>query len=466
MDSALVVISKDRALVEELRHATADRYEVIAIDSLDAGCTALPAESCPAVVAHISRNMVNGYRPQEFFRRLRELDSAAPIFGVVDDGCPTEIREKATENVQAFLQRPLQTEKLLSLIRTHAPLEYELAEYLRRRPHRVLRGKCRSYATFSPRMFDMMDELRVAARHDVTILLSGETGSGKSSLARVIHDMSGRSAGRCLTVACGALPPNLIESELFGHVKGAFTGADGERQGKFAAAQDGTLLLDEIDVLPPDQQAKLLRIIETGEYEPVGSNDTRISTARLIAATNTDLEQLVREGKFRRDLYYRLNILSFRIPPLRERPHDVEYLALRFALQHSKVLKVRIESIEPRFTAALTAHSWPGNVRELENVMRRAVLYCRDGVLRPCDLPSTIRGALEDEPFLPSDLGWTPGGTLAEQLEAAERRILVETLRRNGYHRQDTARELGISRITLYHKMRKYGLFECMAETA
>lgn len=466
MDSALVVISKDRALVEELRQATADRFDVIAIDSLEAGCTVLPAEIRPAVVAHISRNMVNGYRPQEFFRRLREVESAAPILAVLDDGCPPEIREKAAENVQAFLQRPFQTERLLSLIRAHSPLEYELAEYLRRRPHRVLRGRCRSYATFSPRMFDMMDELRVAAQHDVTILLSGETGSGKSSLARVIHDMSGRSAGRCLTVACGALPPNLIESELFGHVKGAFTGADGERQGKFAAAQDGTLLLDEIDVLPPDQQAKLLRIIETGEYEPVGSNDTRISTARLIAATNTDLEQLVREGKFRRDLYYRLNILSFRIPPLRERPHDVEYLALRFAAQHSKALKVRIESIEPRFTAALLAHSWPGNVRELENVMRRAVLYCRDGVLRPCDLPSTIRGALEEEPSLAPDFGWTAGGTLAEQLEAAERRILAETLRRNGYHRQDTARELGISRITLYHKMRKYGLFECMAETA
>ncbi|MGQ9604585.1 MAG: sigma-54 interaction domain-containing protein [Thermogutta sp.] len=466
MHSALVVISKDRGLVEELRRATSDRYEVIAFDSLEGGTVPVRAESCPALVAHISRNMINGHRPHEFFRRLRELESAAPIFAVLDEECSAEIREKAVENVQAFLQRPFQTEKLLSLIRTHSPLEYELAEYLRRHPHRILRGKSRSYATFSPRMFDMMDELGVAAQHDVTILLSGETGSGKSSLARVIHDMSGRSAGRCLTVACGALPPNLIESELFGHVKGAFTGADNERLGKFAAAQDGTLLLDEIDVLPPDQQAKLLRVIETGEYEPVGSNDTRISTARLIAATNTDLEQLVREGKFRRDLYYRLNILSFHLPPLRERPHDVEYLALRFALQHAKALKVPIQSIDPRFTAALTSHAWPGNVRELENVMRRAVLYCRDGALRPCDLPSTIRGTMEDEPFLPADRDLPSGGTLAEQLEAAERRILVETLRRNGYHRQDTARELGISRITLYHKMRKYGLFECMAETA
>jgi len=156
-------------------------------------------------------------------------------------------------------------------------------------PHRILRGQTRSLMTYTPAMFDVLEELQVAAAHDVTVLFVGETGSGKTYLARLLHELSSRAEQRCLTVACGALPPDLIESELFGHVKGAFTGADADRQGKFAAANGGTLLLDEIDVLAPKQQAKLLRVIETGEYEPVGSNDTQVADVRLIAASNIDL---------------------------------------------------------------------------------------------------------------------------------------------------------------------------------
>jgi transcriptional regulator with PAS, ATPase and Fis domain len=185
--------------------------------------------------------------------------------------------------------------------------------------------------TFTPEMFEILDELKVAARHEVTVLLIGETGSGKTYLARLIHELSERRDQRFCTVACGALPPDLIESELFGYVKGAFTGADKDREGKFAAAGKGTLLLDEIDALTPEQQAKLLRVIETGEYEQVGSNETKRSEARLVVASNYNLEDLVKQGTFRTDLYYRLNILSFRLLPLRERPWDIEYLARRFA---------------------------------------------------------------------------------------------------------------------------------------
>ncbi len=236
-----------------------------------------------------------------------------------------------------------------------------------------------------------------------------------------------------------------------------------DKPGKFAAAEDGTLLLDEIDVLAPDQQAKLLRVIETGEYEPVGSNETRISRARLIVASNVDLAQLVEEGKFRRDLYYRLNMLSFFIPPLRERPYDVEYLARKFAIQQARSLGIALRGIEPSFLAALRNYSWPGNVRELENIIRRAVLYCRDGVLRVNDLPSMLRPqSFHDVPPTVPDIPvkWT----LEKRLEEAERQILEETLRRHGYRRIETARELGISRITLYHKRKKYGLLRRVSE--
>ena len=320
-------------------------------------------------------------------------------------------------------------------------------------PHRVLRGQTRSLVTFTPGMFRMLDELNVAAAHDVTILLVGETGSGKTYLARLIHELSPRRQTRCLTVACGALPPDLIESELFGYVKGAFTGADNDKPGKFAAAANGSLLLDEIDVLAPKQQAKLLRVIEAGEYEPVGSNDTQTSTARLIVASNHDLDQLVRGGRFRLDLYYRLNMLSFHLLPLRERPRDIEYLARAFALEHSRTHGIPLTKIEPAFLAALGQYQWPGNIRELENVIRRAVLYCRQGVLTPADLPSTLRpagggGTAGDEPGKPR--------TLEQCVDEVEQRIIEESLQRHNQHRNDTAKELGISRVTLYNKMKKF----------
>jgi DNA-binding NtrC family response regulator len=366
----------------------------------------------------------------------------------------------------------------------------------------------------------------------VTVLLIGETGSGKTYLARLIHELSDRREERLCTVACGALPPDLIESELFGYVKGAFTGADRDREGKFAAAGRGTLLLDEIDVLPPEQQAKLLRVIETGEYEPVGSNETQHSQARLVVASNYNLDELVRSGSFRTDLYYRLNILNFRLLPLRERPWDIEFLARKFALEHSRTHGIQIRAIEPGFLETLRAYDWPGNVREMENVVRRAVLYCHRGLLTVNDLPSSIRAAVagmssvderpaqdsslansHDAPSLGGPLTPTPlsrtrlgslpthpfrsrlpqvgpaasnatypsqstasvamspqrsvsnaatlslaPSSLEARVDVLERRIIQDCLARNNYRRKETAAELNISRVTLYNKMKKFGL--------
>ncbi|MEX2174319.1 MAG: sigma-54 dependent transcriptional regulator [Pirellulaceae bacterium] len=398
----------------------------------------------------------------------------------------------------------------------------ELAGLYSEMPHKELHGRSRSIVTFTPEMFDTMDEIEVAARHNVTVLLIGETGSGKTFLARLIHELSPRREDRFCTVACGALPPDLIESELFGYVKGAFTGADRDREGKFAAAGRGTLLLDEIDVLPLDQQAKLLRVIETGEYEPVGSNETQHSAARLVVASNYNLEELVRIGNFRTDLYYRLNILNFRLLPLRRRPWDIEYLARKFAVEHGRTHGIALRTIEPAFLDTLRAYHWPGNIREMENVIRRAVLYCHRGVLAAGDLPSSIRAAVsgnssavemdrdERETFSPAGLGprrstsfstglpplrpalpvhaafstanhpspFYPAGhaaaggtavaltaaartaqvTLEARVDVVQRRIIEESLQRHNFRRKETAAELGISRVTLYNKMKKFGL--------
>ncbi|ASV72860.1 Response regulator of zinc sigma-54-dependent two-component system [Thermogutta terrifontis] len=462
---SLLVVSGDREFISQLESALAWRFAVMPVAKMSDVSGVHSGPECIAVVLHVHHPVINGYSVSELSKQIQQLATVAPVVAVFDREVQDAIAECTQPFCRSILDRRKGVDELVRTLAAASPLEWDLADFYLHRPHAVLAGKTRCWTTFTPAVFPMVEELRVAAAHDVTLLLIGETGAGKTFLARTIHELSPRAGKRFLTVACGALPPDLIESELFGYVKGAFTGADVDKPGKFAAAEDGTLLLDEIDVLAPDQQAKLLRVIETGEYEPVGSNETRISRARLIVASNVDLAQLVEQGKFRRDLYYRLNMLSFFIPPLRERPFDVEYLARKFAIQQARSLGIPLRGIEPAFLAALRNYSWPGNVRELENIIRRAVLYCRDGVLRVNDLPSMLRPqSFHELPVTVPDIPvrWT----LEKRLEEAERQILEETLRRHGYRRIETARELGISRITLYHKMKKYGLLRRIPENS
>ena len=465
MTPSLFILSPDADIVGQLRDRFSARYELVVAESLGVSGTRLESAPAKAALAHLTPATLNGHSPRAFLNKLQQVVRATPIYGLVDSDCPREFIDLATKAVRTCVPVPIDFERLEQLLDNHSPLADELDTYCSGLPRRTLKGQSRSVVTFTPSMFDTFDELEIAAAHDVTVLLIGETGSGKTFLAKMIHELSGRSAERCLTVACGALPPDLIESELFGYVKGAFTGADSDKLGKFAAAQNGTLLLDEIDVLAPEQQAKLLRVIETGEYEPVGSNETRTSDARLLVASNVDLEELVAAGKFRMDLYYRLNTLSFHLLPLRDRTWDIEYLAGKFALNHGRTHNIELKRIDPEFLSALRQYSWPGNIRELENVIRRAVLYCRDGVLAPTDLPSGIRSATGNgkknghKATIRNDSQRSQTGrTLGERVHEVEHRIIEESLQRHNSHRTDTARELGISRVTLYNKMKKFGM--------
>jgi len=326
----------------------------------------------------------------------------------------------------------------------------------------TLEGISRRFETRTPQVAAMLSDLEIAARHDVTILLIGETGSGKTFLSRLIHEVSPRRDEPFLTVACGALPSDLIESELFGHVKGSFTGAHADKDGKFVAAGRGTVLLDEIDVLGPEQQVKLLRVIETGEFEPVGSNVTHKSQARLVVASNLNLQPLVEAGRFRPDLYYRLNMLKFDLPPLRKRKPDLEALARKFVRHLAEKHQVKIDRVDRSFIEALMLYPWPGNVRELENVIQRAVIYCRDGVLTARQLPPHIvagqAGPANDPSirFGEAELSHS----LGERISASEREVIEQSLYRNNFSRTNTARDLGISRVTLYNKMKKYGMMQ------
>jgi DNA-binding NtrC family response regulator len=315
---------------------------------------------------------------------------------------------------------------------------------------------------WTPSLLPMVERLALAAAHDVTVLLTGETGTGKTYLARLIHECSPRKDHRFLVVPCGALAAHLVESEFFGHARGAFTGADRSRVGKFAAAGQGTLLLDEIDALGLEQQAKLLRVIETSEYEPVGSNETQICTARIIAASNWNLEEAVQRGKFRRDLYHRLDVMSFHLPPLRERVLDIAPLVRGMAARFNKKFHKGLFDISPEAMAALEAFPWPGNIRQLENVVQQAVLVSTGPELLVQHLPQPVREHVARKP----SSGSAPGNSLHQDREIAERITIQNALVRCRQSRVQTARLLGISTVTLFKKLKKYRLMNVPALVA
>jgi DNA-binding NtrC family response regulator len=311
--------------------------------------------------------------------------------------------------------------------------------------------------TYTEEFFKIVDDLMRVAARDVTLLLVGDTGTGKTTIARFVHELSTRRNRQFQQLACGALPSDLIESELFGHTRGAFTGADRNKIGRFEAAGHGTLLLDEIDVLDLKQQTKLLKVIETGEYEMVGSTEPRKSEARLVVASNSNLFELTESGKFRSDLYYRLNVLEFRLPSLCERPKDIAILAMAFVAELCAEHDIVINRVHCDFIDALKAYHWPGNLRELKNHIRRAVLFAHNAELTVGDLSEKIISAqfAQDAAEETND-AWT----LADRVAETERDILEVALKDNNNNRTRTAKALGISRVGLYKKMRRLGLLE------
>ncbi|MCH2130974.1 MAG: sigma-54 dependent transcriptional regulator [Pirellulaceae bacterium] len=452
----VLLLSNDHELRSELSGELGGAYCLIQCDSLESLKQQLASTAHRAVLVHMRPETIGSTSPKRFMADMTQAVELAPIYALVDPDCPTKLLRLVTKAVDMCLDLPLDYGRLRQALDNGHGMSHELERLLKTLPHKTLVGGQHLLVTFSPELFQTLDELELASRYDVTVLLTGETGSGKTHLAQVLHELSPRCDERFVTVACGAIPPDLIESELFGYVKGAFTGADRDKEGKFAAAGDGTLLLDEIDVLPLDQQAKLLRVIETSEYEPVGSNETQYSQARLIVASNDELPGLVDSGLFRPDLYYRLNVVNFHLPPLRDRPWDIEYLARRFALDYSRGHNINLRETDPSFIQAIRSYAWPGNIRELKNVVHRSVLYCRRGKLTVSDLPSTIGDVAETFSATPQG----PLRTLGEQMDMLERRIIEDSLRRNKYSRKETSSELGIGRVTLYNKMKRFDLLD------
>ncbi len=307
------------------------------------------------------------------------------------------------------------------------------------------------------RIFDVIDSV---ADTRTTVLITGESGTGKSLVARAIHRRSSRRDGPFIEVACGALPEQLLESELFGHVAGSFTGAIADKKGKFELAHGGTIFLDEIGTATPGMQVKLLRVLQELQFEPVGGSETRDVDVRVVLATNEDLMKAVGEGRFRQDLYYRINVINIELPALCERTADIPLLANHFLQKVIDETGKQVEAIGSEAMTLLQRYRWPGNVRELQNAIERAVLLGRGTVIVPEDLPPAVR-----EGYVPST---NPSGqrTLKEALAGPERQIILDVLEACNWNRNLTAETLGINRTTLYKKMKRLGIDDLATPSA
>ena len=353
-----------------------------------------------------------------------------------------------------YLVKPLDFEILRHTLRQaieHSRLSVENRELRRQLSEAAARP---GILGRSPAMLAMQETIATVAPTEATVLITGESGTGKELVARALHSGSARADKPMVTVNCAALAENLLESELFGHEKGSFTGADRRREGRFVQANGGTLFLDEIGEMPLPLQAKLLRALQEGEVQRVGSDAPLTVDVRVLAATNRDLREEVARRRFREDLYFRLNVISLEVPPLRDRGEDIPVLAAHFLERFAGRNRKSIRGFSPQAVDSLLRYAWPGNVRELENAVERAVILCNGDLITRRELPAAITEAASREEASSAAVGALAGLPLDE----LERRAIGETLRCTGDNKSEAARQLGITRATLHNKLRKYGL--------
>lgn len=322
------------------------------------------------------------------------------------------------------------------------------------------KGKLENVIGADHRMARIFELVEAVAASRTTVLMCGESGTGKSLIAHAIHHRSPRANKPFVEISCGSIPETLLESELFGHVKGAFTGAHTDKVGRFLAADGGTLFLDEINSASPAMQLKLLRVLQERKFEPVGGSQTIEVDVRVILASNQPLEQLVAKGTFRQDLYYRINVVQIELPPLRDRVSDIPLLAQHMLGKHAAELGKQLVGFSPEALDVMSRYSYPGNVRELSNIVERAAVLCRRQTIGVEDLPAHVTGTTSIEHLgaaAADDSAWIPM-SLEEALREPERRILRRALEANGWNRQKTAEQLQINRTTLYKKLKHLGL--------
>ncbi|MBV8781352.1 MAG: sigma-54-dependent Fis family transcriptional regulator [Phycisphaerae bacterium] len=454
----VLILDEDRIMLQSLsQFLTCEGYEASATDAPDEAIAILEQGQIELLLADVNMPEIE---PAEFLREMRRRFPHVVIIVITSYGSIEGAVEATKMGAFDYLTKPIVDDEIRVVVEKAARQQALLFENRTLREQLDLHfgvGKVVGHDARMRRIFEMVDAV---ADSRTTVLMSGESGVGKSLVARSIHQRSPRRNGPFVEVSCGALPETLLESELFGHVKGAFTGAIGDKPGRFLAADGGTIFLDEINSASPAMQVKLLRVLQERCFEPVGSNTTRTVDVRVILASNVDLLSLVSSGAFRQDLYYRINVVTLKMPPLRERRGDIPLLAGHFLRRLCRDMGREVLGFTDEAIAAMTEYDWPGNVRELENAVERAVVLCRRPTIDIDDLPETMidRPAEIRTASMPAaDLIATPM-PLAAALETPERLIIQAALKRNNWNRNETAAELDINRTTLYKKMRKYRL--------
>lgn len=379
-----------------------------------------------------------------------------PVTMMTGYGGPDSGVEAVSAGAFDLLTKPIIDQELLTALNRAADQKRIAAENLQLKEQLDRRTGLETILSHDAKMLEIFDIIDSVADTKATVLITGENGTGKSMIARAIHKRSSRNRKPFVEVACGALPDNLLESELFGHVEGAFTGANQSKIGKFEHAHTGTIFLDEIGTATPALQIKLLRVLQEFEFEPLGGNKTITVDTRCILATNEDLATAVAAGRFRQDLYYRINIIHLELPALRSRSADIPVLIEHFLQKNLSDLPKQVQGFSPEAIEMMMNYDWPGNIRELENVVQRAVLLTKRPVIGVELLPPALLSASTSSSRV--SIGIMPGQTLRDALEGPERQIILDVLRANAFSRSQTADHLGINRTTLYKKMKKLGI--------
>ena len=445
----ILLADDQRDVLEALRILLkGEGYQTEAVTSLAAVFNALEKKDYALLVMDLNytRDTTSGQEGLAAIPRIQEIDNTLPIVIMTAWATIDLAVEAMKRGARDFVPKPWDNERLLTIVRT----QIELATALRRgrkleAENQLLRGSMPNLIAESPAMRPVMEMISRVGPSDANVLITGENGTGKGLIAQALHTLSPRASRTMITVNMGGLSETLFESELFGHVKGAFTDAKTDRAGRFELADEGTLFMDEIANIPLAQQAKLLRVIETGNFERVGSSKTMHANVRIISATNANLQDEIAAGRFRQDLLFRLNTIQISLPSLRDRREDIMPLANSFLRQHAQRYRKQISGFDDAARERLLQHRFPGNVRELDHVVERAVLMAQDRQIRA------------------GDLGLTSGGGDSRNLEQmsleeVEAFLIKKALARNDGNARKAAEALGLSRSAFYRRLQQYGL--------
>lgn len=441
MGKKILVVDDEKIFRESLFHWFEEEgFEVTPVDSGEEALKVYDVDKFDIVLLDIKMPGMSGL---ELLAKIKQIDIHATVIMITAFASVTTAIQALKEGAYDYVTKPVDPDELTHLI--HKALkDRDLVNENRKLKERIEDLiKPDNLIGESPEMRKIYELINTVAGADTTVLIYGESGTGKELVAKAIHINSPRKYFPMITVNCGALPESLLESELFGHERGAFTGAQYKRKGKFELADNGTIFLDEIGLVSPKTQIDLLRVIESKQFTRVGGNDLISSNFRVICATNESLEEMVKDGRFREDLYYRLNVFSITIPPLRERKEDIPHLAEHFLTKFASGMNRNIKGISKDAMEFLQSYPWPGNVRELENAIERAVVMRRSGEIKPDDLPFNIHAQKSDE---------------EEALEIVEKKHIIRMLEKYGFNISKVAKVLGIDRVTLYNKMSKYNI--------